>query len=49
MTIEEVAEWCCDYLSDYKIPRKIMILDDLPKNSMEKVTKPELKKMLKNH
>ena len=49
LTIEEVAEWCCDYLSDYKIPRKIMILDDLPKNSMGKVTKPELKKMLKNH
>ena len=49
LTIEEVAEWCCDYLSDYKIPRKIMIMDDLPKNSMGKVTKPELKKMLKNH
>jgi len=49
LTIEEIAEWCSDYLSDYKIPRKIMILDYLPKNSMGKVTKPELKKMLKHH
>ena len=46
MKIDEIQEWCSKYLSDYKIPRKVIILDNLPKNSMGKVTKPELKKLL---
>ena len=40
---EEVQNWCSKYLSDYKIPRMIKFLDVLPKNSMGKVTKKELK------
>jgi Acyl-CoA synthetases (AMP-forming)/AMP-acid ligases II len=40
---EEVQNWCSKYLSDYKIPRMIKFLDELPKNSMGKVTKKELK------
>jgi len=45
LNIDDITEWCSNYLSDYKIPRKIKILDDLPKNSMGKVTKPELKQL----
>ena len=45
LNIDEITEWCSNYLSDYKIPRKIKILDDLPKNSMGKVTKPALKEL----
>ena len=45
LNIDEITEWCSNYLSDYKIPRKIIILDDLPKNSMGKVTKPALKQL----
>jgi len=46
---EEIQQWCCNYLSDYKIPRRVKILENLPKNSMGKITKPELKEILKNH
>ena len=46
---EEIQQWCSGYLSDYKVPRRIIILDSLPKNSMGKITKPELKEILKNH
>ena len=46
---EEIQQWCCNYLSDYKVPRRVEILENLPKNSMGKITKPELKEILKNH
>ena len=46
---EEIQQWCSSYLSDYKIPRIVEILENLPKNSMGKITKPELKEILKNH
>ena len=46
---EEIQQWCSGYLSDYKVPRRIIILDSLPKNSMGKIIKPELKEILKNH
>jgi len=49
VSIEEIQTWCSGYLSDYKIPRKISFVDNLPKNSMGKVTKPEIKEILKNH
>ena len=42
---KELQEWCSKYLSDYKIPRIIKVLDQLPKNSMGKVTKKELKEL----
>ena len=49
ISIEEVQAWCSSYLSDYKVPKKISFLNDLPKNSMGKITKPKIKEMLKNH
>ena len=42
---KELQEWCSEYLSDYKIPRIIKVLDQLPKNAMGKVTKSDLKKL----
>tara|TARA_B100000686_G_scaffold172623_1_gene179813 strand:- start:241 stop:1710 length:1470 start_codon:yes stop_codon:yes gene_type:complete len=48
MGIVEIKDWCSKHLSSYKIPRNIKILDELPKNSMGKVTKPKLKKILAN-
>ena len=45
---EEIQQWCSSYLSDYKIPRRVEIFENLPKNSMGKITKPELKEILKN-
>lgn len=42
---EELKLWLKERLPGYKIPRKFLILEDLPRNTLGKVTKNELKKM----
>ena len=49
ITEKELQDWCSRYLSDYKIPRIIRFLKKLPKNSMGKVIKPEIKEILNHH
>ena len=44
----ELNNWLRDKLPNYKIPRKFIFQDDLPRNEMGKVTKKELKKMFIN-
>lgn len=41
----ELNEWLKDKLPSYKLPRRYMIQDDLPRNVMGKVTKKELKRL----
>lgn len=43
---EDLKSWCEKKMSAYKIPKKIRILESLPRNAMGKVTKPDLKKLL---
>tara|TARA_B100000427_G_C15516166_1_gene598258 strand:- start:1752 stop:3224 length:1473 start_codon:yes stop_codon:yes gene_type:complete len=43
LELGEVQEWCNEYLSDYKLPRKLLNMDDLPKNSMGKIMKTKIK------
>ncbi len=38
--------WCEKKMSAYKIPKKILIMESLPRNAMGKVTKPDLKKLV---
>jgi len=45
LTLEEIQTWSLDFLSDYKAPRNLKILEELPKNAMGKVVKPEIKKL----
>ena len=45
MNLEEIKDWCSEFLSDYKLPRKLIYIDELPKNSMGKVTKPLVKEL----
>ena len=45
INLEEIKDWCSEFLSDYKLPRKLIYIDDLPKNSMGKVTKPLVKEL----
>jgi malonyl-CoA/methylmalonyl-CoA synthetase len=45
LTLEEIQTWSLDFLSDYKTPRNLKILEELPKNAMGKVIKPEIKKL----
>ncbi|MBC8315701.1 MAG: AMP-binding protein [Bacteroidetes bacterium] len=43
--IEQLKEWLKERLPGYKIPRRYIVQDELPKNVMGKVTKNELKKI----
>ena len=43
---QAVLRFCHERLAEYKVPREIHILDDLPRTPTGKVTKRELKKLL---
>ncbi len=43
--LEELGSWVKERLPAYKIPRKYLFREDLPRNVMGKVTKKELKSM----
>ncbi|MFN3651963.1 MAG: acyl-CoA synthetase [Armatimonadota bacterium] len=40
LTLAELREWCRPRLAPYKIPTRLLLLDELPRNAMGKVTKP---------
>jgi malonyl-CoA/methylmalonyl-CoA synthetase len=46
MEYDDLKDWCEDRMSAYKIPKRIIIVDSLPRNAMGKVTKPTLKEFL---
>jgi len=45
LDIESLRKWCRDQLSTYKIPKRLLVVDALPRNAMGKVTKPALTKL----
>lgn len=44
VTAEELIGYCKERLTYYKYPRRIVILDELPKNPTGKIQKTELLK-----
>jgi len=44
----KVGTFLRSYLADYKVPKKIIVLDALPRNANGKILKPVLKQMLNN-
>jgi acyl-CoA synthetase (AMP-forming)/AMP-acid ligase II len=42
-TVAEITAWCRQHLADNKVPRTILILDELPHNPNGKVLKKDLK------
>jgi acyl-CoA synthetase (AMP-forming)/AMP-acid ligase II len=42
VTPEEITAFCKEHLADYKVPRTVIIRDDLPRNATGKVLKREL-------
>ena len=44
---ENLKQWMKEKLPGYMIPRKYLVLQDLPRNAMGKVTKKELKELFK--
>jgi carnitine-CoA ligase len=37
---------CRKSLADFKVPREIIFVDEMPRSTLEKVAKAELRKML---
>lgn len=45
LALEEMREWAKDKLAKYKIPSRLLVVDELPRNVMGKVMKPEVQKL----
>ena len=43
LDLATLREWSRDRLSVYKIPQRLLVVDELPRNAMGKVTKPALR------
>jgi fatty-acyl-CoA synthase len=46
-TAEDIREHCATRLADYKVPRRIELVDELPKNATGKVLKADLRDRLR--
>jgi acyl-CoA synthetase (AMP-forming)/AMP-acid ligase II len=42
-----VIRWCRDNMANYKVPRSVQIVDELPLNATGKVSKIELRERAK--
>ena len=42
LSLEALREWSRDRLSSYRIPKRLLVVDQLPRNAMGKVTKPSV-------
>jgi malonyl-CoA/methylmalonyl-CoA synthetase len=42
LTLESLRSWAKEQLAVYKIPTRILIVEELPRNAMGKVTKPTM-------
>ena len=45
LDIESLRTWCRERLSVYKIPKRLLVVDALPRNAMGKVTKPAVRQL----
>lgn len=45
LTLASLKNWCADKMATYKIPKAIVLIDELPRNIMGKVTKKDVKKL----
>ncbi|WP_346914130.1 long-chain-fatty-acid--CoA ligase [uncultured Roseibium sp.] len=43
LTGEEVTSWCAEHLAGYKKPKKVLLMNELPKNAAGKILKNNLK------
>jgi malonyl-CoA/methylmalonyl-CoA synthetase len=47
LDLESLREWCGGRLTRYKIPKKLAVVDDFPRNAMGKVMKPGVKELFR--
>lgn len=45
LSLESLQTWCDGQMSHYKIPKKLLIVEQLPRNAMGKLTKPAVKEL----
>lgn len=48
VSLESLREWCRERLAPYKVPSRILVIKELPRNQMGKVTKPIVANLFKN-
>jgi malonyl-CoA/methylmalonyl-CoA synthetase len=48
LDLKQLNEWMRSMMPAYKTPRKYLIVDELPRNAMGKVTKNDVKELFKN-
>ncbi len=46
LSLDGVRDFAREHLAPYKLPRRLVHVDELPKNAMGKTVKPELKQLL---
>ena len=45
LTLDQLKTWCTSRLSKYKLPQRLRIVDQLPRNAMGKVKKPAVREL----
>ena len=45
ISLAELRAWSKSRIASYKVPRELLLVEDLPRNAMGKVTKPDVKKL----
>ena len=48
LNLADLRQWAREKIAAYKIPGRLLVLEEFPRNAMGKVTKPALKKMFTN-
>jgi malonyl-CoA/methylmalonyl-CoA synthetase len=49
LELPKLREWCRERLSHYKIPQHLLVVPELPRNAMGKVTKPSVQALFKDY
>jgi acyl-CoA synthetase (AMP-forming)/AMP-acid ligase II len=45
VSVDEIARWATERLAHYKVPRRYVVVDDLPRNGTAKVRKEQLREL----
>jgi non-ribosomal peptide synthetase component E (peptide arylation enzyme) len=45
LVLEDLRQWGKERLAPYKVPTRLLLLSELPRNVMGKLTKPEIVKL----